>query len=308
MTYNDAEIIRAGMSLVPDYAAQVQQQLLSDLTRAQIAGVRGEQQIASAKFMAAREREQSYLEAVKSLGTNPTYEGYREIALRFPEHHQALEPLYKNAAERDADRSNSLIAETIGAARNGRWDLAARTAAKMVDADIEAGQGDENDREVLRILEAGTPEERAQIVGILTHRLAAGVGAKNTAEMWNAVFDETRDREVQPDRAREQRAKADTAEAEAETAPDYYGGRAREQVADADVAESNSAWQEAKNALSVAKGGVQLAKARRQIARRGKALGKPVEKVTVGDMNAPTAVNPKTGQRVILRNGKWVKF
>lgn len=349
--YNDAEIIRAGMSLVPDYAEQQQKQLLADLTRQQTASQIFSRQMEATKFANQQAREQSYLQAVTALGQKPSYEGYRDLMMRFPEHHQALAPVYRDEQDRKRDQGNSQIAEIIGSARNGRWDLAASAATKYIDFDANNGApGGGNvdaDREIVRILENGTPEERGQVIGILTHRLIAGVGHKQTAEMWNAVFDEERDRELQPDKLREQAASAVIKEAEAENAGDYFGGRAREQVADAEIAENNSAWQDAKNAIGVQKSGAQLANARSLIAKRARALGKPVDQVTTGDMRrhyegkrgagvplspaeakgeeifapqpkpkskakappkaGPTIiVNPKTGERKMLRNGKWV--
>ena len=107
---------------------------------------------------------------------------------------------------------------------------------------------------------------------------------------------------------------------------------------------ANSAWAEMKNATTVAKSSAQLGNIRSMIAKRAAALGKPIEKVTVGEVRsyigkkrskgglspteqivegalspkpapprsrrtapaAPIIVNPKTGQRMTLRDGKWV--
>lgn len=358
MVYNDAEVLKAGMGLVPDYAAQVQQKLLSDLTRAQIASTQSEQQIAGAKFSYERQRQQDYLAAVSELGRNPTFEGYQDIQARFPEHHEALSKAAKEWKTNEGDKSLDLFSEILGAGRNGRWDLAARTAEKWMEADRkrqvlnpDAGPGqsrvvdagdDPADAEILRILQSGTDIEREQVLGMITHKLGSVVGRDHAAAMWNSVMDDDRARKKLPGEVRKIEADATTSEAEAENAAEYFDGRAREQTADADISENNSAWQEAKNALAVAKGGAQLANVRSLIAKRAAALGKPIGEVTTGDMRrhytkkrergaklspaeitaepvfapkpkpapkaAPTIVNPQTGERMILRDGKWVKL
>lgn len=335
-------IMRSGAALVPNLAEQYLQQEQVGLQRQQI----GLQQ---QKYQGEQQRQSDYLTAVSALGSNPTYEQYRDIQLRFPEQHQAISSVSKAADENRRDVSTRVTADIVGLARNGRWDLAAKKGGEWLTSEIAAGQATDDDAVIIDMLRDGTPDERNQVLGILTHRLATSAGSERTAEMWNAVMDESRDRERQPFLVRKDAAEAATAEAEADSAPSYFAGRAREQTADAGIAESNSAWQEMKNAATVSKSTAQLGNIRSMIAKRAAAMGKPIEKVTVGEVRtfigrkrskgglspteraveavlspkpapksppkpapsrsaapAPIIVNPKTGERKTLRNGKWV--
>lgn len=337
--------LSSGMGLVPEYAEQQHKQLLNQIAELQIASGRQDMDFAAQKSQREQQRQADYLTAVTALGTNPTYEQYRDIQLRFPEQHQALSGIAKAADENRRDVSTRITGDIVGLARNGRWDLAAKKGGEWLATEIAAGQATEDDEVIIDMLRDGNEQERKQVLGILTHRLASSAGADNTAEMWNAVMDESRDRERQPFLVRKDAADAQTAEAEADSAPSYFAARAREQAADAGIAESNSAWQEMKNAATVSKSRAQLGNIRSMIAKRAAAMGKPVEKVTVGEVRtfigkkrskgglspteravdevlnpkpapkpapsratspAPIIVNPKTGERKTLRNGKWV--
>lgn len=341
--------LTSGMRVVPEYAEQQQKQLLNQIAELQLASGRQDMAFAAQKSQREQQRQSDYLTAVSALGANPTYEQYRDIQLRFPEQHQALSGIAKAADENRRDVSTRLTADIVGLARNGRWDLAAKKGNDWLATEVAAGQATDDDAVIIDMLRDGSPEERNQVLGILTHRLATSAGADQTAEMWNAVMDESRDRERQPFLVRKDAAEAVTAEAEADSAPSYFAGRAREQIADAGIAESNSAWQELKNAATVSKSKAQLGNIRSMIAKRAAATGKPIEEVTVGEVRtfigkkrskgglspteravdavlspkpapksppkptpsrsaapAPIIVNPKTGERKTLRNGKWV--
>lgn len=340
--FNDADILRSGRAIVPDYAEQVQAELLNRLRAAQAAATRQTSHIEASKFATEQQRQAEYLNAVADLGANPSHDKFRDLQLRFPEQHQAISSAFSGWDENDRAKTTSNLAEIVSWARNGRWDLASKGVERLIDADVKAGHADESDYELMRILREGDEDERQAAVGLLIAQMATAGGVKFTAENWNAFFDEDRARARLPDQLRKEAADATTAEAEAANAPSYYGGRAREQTADAAIAENNSAWQEMKNAAAVAKSNAQLGNIRSMIAKRAASLGKPVEKVTVGEVRSyigkkrskgglspverrvdeilgpppasssksptkppPIIVNPETGERRILRNGKW---
>lgn len=342
--FNDADIIRSGQAIVPDYAADVQAELLNKLRAAQVAATQQTSQIEAQKFGNERRREAEYLNAAADLAANPTYEGFRAMQLRFPEQHQALSSAFEGYDDKARQSTMTNLAEIISWGRNGRWDLASKGVERIVDGEISAGRGTQEDYELMRVLKEGDDDERQAAMGLLIAKMAAAGGPKFMAENWNAFFDEDRDRARLPGQLRKENADATTAEAEAANAEAYFGGRAREQSADAVIAESNSAWQEMKNAAAVAKSNAQLGNIRSMIAKRAAALGKPIEKVTVGEVRghirrkrergglspterkvesvlgpsptaapkaaptkpAPIIVNPKTGERMTVRNGKWV--
>jgi hypothetical protein len=342
--FNDADVIRSGQAIVPDYAADLQAKLLNRLREAQVAATQQTSQIEASKFGSEQRQQASYLNAVADLAANPSYEGFRAIQLQFPEQHQAISAAFSGFDDNQRQRTMGTLAEVVALGRNGRWDLAANGVEKLVDAESNAGFADETDYEMLRILREGDDDERQAALGLLISQMAAAGGPKFMAENWNAFFDEDRDRSRLPSQLRKEAADADVAEAEAENAGDFFEGRAREQLADAGIAESNSAWAEMKNATTVAKSSAQLGNIRSMIAKRAAALGKPIEKVTVGEVRsyigkkrskgglspteqivegalspkpapprsrrtapaAPIIVNPKTGQRMTLRDGKWV--
>jgi hypothetical protein len=342
--FNDADVIRSGQAIVPEYAAELQAQLMNKLRQAQIAATQQTSQIEASKFGNEQRQQAAYLNAVADLAANPSYEGFRAIQLRFPDQHQAISAAYSGFDENERQRTMGRLAEIVSLGRNGRWDLASKSVEKLIDAEAAAGIADETDYEMLRVMREGDEDEKQAVLGLLISQMAAAGGPKLMAENWNAFFDEDRDRARLPNQMRKEAADATVAEAEADNADAYYSGRAREQVADAGIAENNSAWVEMKNAAAVAKSNAQLGNIRSLIAKRAAALGKPIEKVTVGEVRtfirrkrskgglsateeavesvigpkpaprrkpqssaaAPVIVNPKTGQRMTVRNGKWV--
>lgn len=342
--FNDADIIRSGQAIVPDYAADVQAELLNKLRAAQVAATQQTSQIEASKFGNEQRRQAEYLDAVSDLAANPSYEAFRAIQLRFPEQHQALSAAFAGFDDGQKQKTMGNLAEIVSWGRNGRWDLASKGVERLLDAEVAAGVADDSDYELLRVIREGDDDERQATLGLLISKMAAAGGPKFMAENWNAFFDEDRDRARLPNQLRKEEADATIAEAEADNADTYYSGRAREQAADAGIAESNSAWQEMKNAASVAKSNAQLGNIRSLIAKRAAATGKRVEDVTVGEVRgyirkkrsrgglspverkvesvlgptpnaapkaapakpAPVIVNPKTGERMTVRNGKWV--
>lgn len=342
--FNDAEILKAGQAIVPDYAEQMQAELLNQLRAAQVSATQQTSQIEASKFGNEQRQQAAYLNAAADLAANPSYEGFRAMQLRFPEQHQAVSSAFSGFDERERGSVMSRLSEVVSLGRNGRWDLASKSIEKLIDSEVKAGTADETDYELARVLREGDDDERQAALGVLIGQMASAGGPKFMAENWNAFFDEDRDRSRLPNQMRKEAAEATTAEAEAENADQFYDGRAREQAADAGIAESNSAWQEMKNAASVAKSNAQLGNIRSMIAKRAAAMGKPIEDVTVGEVRtylgkkrsrgnlsaverkvervlgptatpapapkpakpAPVIVNPKTGQRLTVRNGKWV--
>lgn len=150
-------IIRSGMSLVPDYAAQVQQELLTRLQQQQVQVQQLNAQREFAQATQKQQREQQFRAAVSQLEQNPEPRAIARLMTEFPEFSEGLKRAY-DATDADKKQGDmSQLGEAYSYLGNGNVDRAVSVLQRRVDADKAAGR-EADEEALLESLKSGDPE------------------------------------------------------------------------------------------------------------------------------------------------------
>jgi hypothetical protein len=184
--FNEAEIMRAGMTLVPDYAAEQQRRLLTDLQRQDI-GLR-QQQEGRLLTEAARkhERQATFQEDVAALGLNPDPGRINGLMAKYPEFSEGLKRAWDSATEEKRGRDMGQLGEVRAYLRSGNIDRAKAVLRARVDADKKAGL-EPDEQPLLEMLEGGDPNAVAQVQAQVDMALSVGAGPDKFASAYGAL-------------------------------------------------------------------------------------------------------------------------
>ena len=246
-----AAIMRAGQSLVPDMR---QQGLQDEEMRMRQEAHSMEQAKAQFALDAARqsaEDEQRYAIEATAVFGNPTAHNIRNLQARFPKYSEAISKMWDGhrADQREADVTQLGSMYTL--IRSGNFERATELARTRYEADKEAGVADEADREILRILEDGSPAERAKAGGIILFMLAGAVGPEKMGSTFENLSEEERQRDLHWAKVDRAESEATIARAEADAAPGYYDARADYQRGRATISASDARYRDSRNAADV---------------------------------------------------------
>jgi hypothetical protein len=223
----------------------------------------------------------------RALWDNPTPQSVARLQALYPKHAASMKIAWGTMDDANRQRSITALGSALSRARVGDWDAAAKILRPWHEADLEAGQADPAEMEVMRIVESGTPEERAGLAGVILAQLSAPVGPDKIGDFWRDVHAEEREQEKHPFVLSQQASEAATKEAEAEHAPQYYDARADKEEAEARVAQSNSLWADLKNSANVAWTNARTSNIYSLIRKRASALGKRPQDVTAEEVAGP---------------------
>lgn len=284
-----AGIISAGMQLVPDFQQQTNRRL-----QGQIA----ETQLQAAQREAADEN--AFTRDAAAVWAHPNAESVSRLMAMYPKHAAAMKKAWDAQHEQERQRSLTELGSILYAARRGDWDRAHVLANRWYDAESRGGTLDDTDREVYRIIENGTPEERATVGGLIAFQLATAVGADKFAQAFPDLQREFRLQDLHP-------SELALREAEAASAPSYYSARAGKEQSEALSAASNAKYADAKNAADVERSGAATANLWSLIKRRASMLGKNPAQLTERDLGgdpSPKKSRKKGQKDLIATDGK----
>lgn len=155
--YNDAAIIRGGMSLVPD----LRQQLIEDALFKQQQTVFQQQQddrvLQQRQLAESQAKEAEFQAALEDAMLTGDPRKIRALQLRFPEFTKgmkdAFDGLDRDARQADLTQIGSIFAN-LNAGNTGR---AVETLRRRIEADRAAGQDTTDDEQILAEIESGDP-------------------------------------------------------------------------------------------------------------------------------------------------------
>jgi hypothetical protein len=180
-------IMRSGMSLVPDYAAQVQQELLMKLQQRQ---VQTEQLNAQRQFAEASQkarRQQEFQGRIAELEQNPEPRAIARLMTEFPEFSEGLKRAYDATDAEKKQGDMAQLGEVYSYLGNGNVNGAVAALQRRVDADKAAGR--EADEEgLLEALKSGEPEAVKAAQAQLGMALATLAGPAQFASVYS-TFD-----------------------------------------------------------------------------------------------------------------------
>lgn len=276
MPLDFAAIMQAAQNTIPD-------QLEQNLKRAQTDALR----VKSRQDQAELDDRDQFVRDVVALGRNPTAANISALQARYPKQHEGLKAAWGTMYDDHRQTNLTAIGSILSRVRAGDREGALRIAKPWHDADIGAGTVDETDKEVMRVLEHGTPLEMDNLKGLLTASLATTVGPDKVGDFWADAQNDQRNSELHPSKMVTAEAEARTKTAEAESASDYYTARSDKEQSEATTAKSNSLWADLKNRLGTQLSTARLANVRSIIVKRARELGKAPEDVTDEELAGP---------------------
>lgn len=298
-----ASILAAGQQLVPDIEAQTNRQLQNRLAQAQLAAV---QQDAA--------QQASFIQEAKGVWAAPTANGVASLMARYPKQAEAMKKAWDTMEERTRSRQLTDMGSILYAARRNDWPRAAELAEKWRKSEIDAGMLDDNDEEIYRIIREGTPEERAQVGGLIAFNLATAVGKDKFGQFFPDFQREMRLQDLHPAEMAKADSEAAIKGAEAENAPAYYSWRAADQKADAQKSQTEADFADDKaraelNWLEQRMANLRSLISKRNAAPATKQTGKPGSGKSSGGQ-APIVATDGKGNRVRLnpRTNSWEPF
>lgn len=177
---NQADIIGAGMNLVPNYAAQQAQQQQMELQRSQ-------QQLTQQSLMqkqqeAQREfdEETNYTNDMAAAIRTGNPQDIINLSLKYPKKSEGIKRSWdmQEKAARESDLRQAV--SILGYVSNGKPDLAAQSLRDRMAKAREAGEADDpQDTAILAALESGDPAQIAEAKGLISYQVASITGAEN---------------------------------------------------------------------------------------------------------------------------------
>lgn len=176
--YNDAAIIRGGMSLVPD----LRQQLMEDaLFKQQQTVFQQQQQDREAQMQQAQvmqQREGEFQAALDDVMMNPTPQKIRQLQVRFPEFAKGFKEVF-DGMDADIRQTNiTQIGSIFANLNSGNTARAVEILRGRIEADRAAGQDVADDEAILAELESGDPMRVNAAKATVGITLAAATGDK----------------------------------------------------------------------------------------------------------------------------------
>lgn len=179
-------IIRSGMAIVPDYAAQQQQALLADLQRRQIAVQEREQGRLLAEAGRKFERQQAFQADIAALGANPSPDRIAGLMSRYPEFSEGLKRAWDAGSEEKRIRDMSQLGEVFSYLKSGNVDRAKAVLRQRIEAEKAAGL-EPDEQPLLDLLEGGDPAAAGQVQAQVGMALAAAAGPDKFASAYGAL-------------------------------------------------------------------------------------------------------------------------
>jgi hypothetical protein len=143
-------LLRSGQGVVPDYAAQEAQSQLLQLKKQEMSAN-------LAEIQRKREQEQQFQDDLHGVLLDPSASNVSALIMKHPEFAEQVKSAWdlKDKAAQKADLTQ--MGEVYSAASNGKWDLAAQSLQRRIDADRTAtGQVDPHDQAILAALNRPT--------------------------------------------------------------------------------------------------------------------------------------------------------
>lgn len=184
--FNQAEMIRAGMSLVPDLAGQMMQDRLLKLQEQEV-GLRQQQEgRLLAEASRKQQREDAFRREIEEVGANPTPERIVGLMSRYPEFSEGLKRAWDAGSEEKRGRDMGQLGEVFSYLKSGNVERAKTILKRRVEAERAAGlQPDEEG--LLALLEGGDPESVAQVQAQVGMALAAAAGPDKFASVYGGL-------------------------------------------------------------------------------------------------------------------------
>jgi hypothetical protein len=179
-------IIRSGMAIVPDYAAQQQQQLLADLQRRQVAVQEREQGRLLAEAGRKFERQQAFQAEIDVLGADPSPDRIAGLMSRYPEFSEGLKRAWDAGSEEKRTRDMGQLGEVFSYLKSGNVDRAKAVLRARVDAERKAGL-EPDEQGLLDLLDSGDPAAVGQVQAQVGMALAAAAGPDKFASAYGAL-------------------------------------------------------------------------------------------------------------------------
>lgn len=322
-------IMRSGAALVPDFAAisAQRQQLGIQNMQAQT------QANQEARMLAGQEREvarqSGFEEAFTTwLDNDGSLKGIQRLRAAYPEFHQQVQKTIETQDEATRTNNRTQLGNIFGALANGRKDLARDAIAKRREADLKAGQDTSDEDALLEMIDSQDPQDHRRARSMIGYELANTLGEAHFSSGLDRLLDTTK----LPDA--EEYAQGLGLEPGTEdyrTAMRDYVLRGSGPTAHAYDVELEGARQGNRRQLVVDRAANRPAKAP-PAPRQTNVLERIRQKIAAGQglssgeqrlwdeskpgrrggggrpsrTDAAVAVNPKTGEKLILRDGRWV--
>lgn len=176
--YDYATPMANAMQLVPDYGAQLMNDLKKKLMHAQIGQLEAESKAAETKA----KRTVDYRDAMSRYLANPTAQGLAQLIGDFPEFSKESTDAFK-AMDGAAQKSTlTQIGEIASLASSGNYARAAEVLGKRIQAERAAGQEpDPQDEYIQQGLASNDPKRQREALGLLTYGLGVAVGPEHAA-------------------------------------------------------------------------------------------------------------------------------
>lgn len=303
MDLDYAGILSAGQQLVPDIQEQLGRRLQNRQAQMQLAAMDRDQ-----------EQQAAFSRDAAAVWSAPDARGVADLMARYPKHAEAMRKAWDTMEEQSRANQLTSLGSILHATRRGDWPHAQVLAKKWFDSENAAGALDDNEREIYRIINEGTPEERAEVGGLLAFNLAAATGPDKFAQFYPDLQREMRMQDLHPAEMAKADSEATIKGAEADNAPAYYSWRAADQKADAEKSqtEANFADDKAKaelNWLEQRVANLRSLIGRRNAAPAARQAGKaPAGKPAKG--TAPIVATDGKGNRLRLnpKTNAWEPF
>jgi hypothetical protein len=174
------------MGILPDPLGAANQGILNniqfDTARAQAEALRAK----TAALQQQSERDNLFRQEIDGLDpSDPT--AVSRMMARFPEYADKLKGAF-DVQDAETKRNNLLYASQVyGAAVSGDTKRAAELARKRYEADLAAGQADDDDLALVTMLESGNPQQQKAALTQLGIALAAEVGPDKFAQTFGEL-------------------------------------------------------------------------------------------------------------------------
>jgi hypothetical protein len=313
-------LIRSGMAIVPDYAAASErhQQLANQTLQAETQANQEQRLLAHEQRGIARQ--QGFEGAFSTWLQDPTMDGMSRLMAAYPEYHAQAQKVWETRQADARQRDQTQLGEVFGALVNGQPDLAIKTVETRRTADLQAGKDTSDEDALLEMLRSDDPEEHQRARGMIAYELANSLGPDHFA----AAIDKLN---VPPaeEYARSLGLRAGTDEYR-NAIRDYVlrgsGPTAHGYDVDLEAVRQDNRQalvrERARNRPPPAKRNPNVIERIREKIANGAPLsageqklwGQYSSRVRGGGKKPATdsaiAVNPKTGEKLILRDGRWV--
>lgn len=321
-------IMRSGAALVPDYAAiSAQRQQLG--IQKMNAKTQANQE---ARMLAGQEREVARQSGFEEAFTNwiendGSLNGIQRLRAAFPEYHAQVQKTLETQDEASRTANRTQLGQAFGALANDRIDLAREIIVKRREADLKAGLDTRDEDALLEMVDSDDPQQHRRARSMIGYELANTLGEAHFSAGLDRLLDTTKlpDAEeyahglgLEPGSDEYRNAMRDyVLRGSGPTAHEYdvelegaRQGNRRQLVVD-------RARNRPAKAAPAARNPNVMERIRQKIAA-GESLtpgeqrlwnersGQPRGKGKSSSSNAPIAVNPKTGQKLTLKDGRWV--